>query len=77
MDEHGHVEDLTDRLDLVEAKILFLEPGDIIALRYPGLLTPKQAESLKADGEAAFPGHVVAVLSQGIDVVIVREPEPM
>jgi hypothetical protein len=66
-----------DEFSLVEAKILRLEPGDIIALRYPRELSVEQAQQLKELGEAAFRGHTVAVLSGDIDVVIVREPEPL
>ena len=64
-------------LDRVEAKILRVEPGDIIALRVPFELTPDQAKELSEQGRASFPGHTVAVLSGDIDVVIVREAEPL
>jgi hypothetical protein len=66
-----------DETPLVEAKILRLEPGDIIALRVADELSPDQAKLLQEAGKAAFPGHDVAVLSGGIDLVVVREPEPM
>lgn len=68
---------MIDNLDLVQAKILRLEPGDIIALRYEDDLPAEQARRLKEYGEAAFPGHSVVVLTGGVDLVVVREAEPI
>lgn len=69
--------DALDDMPVVEAKILRLEPGDMIALRTVDELSSEQARLLKEQAEIAFPGHVVAVLAGGIDIVVVREPEPM
>jgi hypothetical protein len=66
-----------DDLPIVEAKILRVEPGDIIALRLSEEISVEQAQRSREYGEAAFPGHTVAVLSGGIDLVVVREAEPM
>jgi hypothetical protein len=67
---------VSDDLDfeVVKAKVLQLEPGDAIALVCADVVSVEQAKLLREQGEAAFPGHTVVVLSGGVDVAIVREP---
>ena len=69
--------EMSELLRTVEAKILRLEPGDIIALRFDRELTAEQARLLQEQGRLAFPGHHVAVLTGGVDLVVVREAEPL
>jgi hypothetical protein len=61
--------------EVLDAQILRLEPGDRIAIKSQRHLTVEQAEMLKRQLEAVWPGFPVVVLPPELDLVIVREGE--
>jgi flagellar motor switch protein FliM len=64
---------VAENIELPEAQILRLQPGDVIALTVEQSLSMEQIDQLKKQAEKAFGTSKVAVLSGGINVSIVRD----
>jgi hypothetical protein len=57
---------------LKAAKVVRLQPGDVLVLVCEDQITKEQAALLTEYGEQAFPGHKVVVLSGGLDIKLIR-----
>lgn len=57
-----------------EARLIVLQPGDLIALEFSGPVTPEQAAIIKdrLEGHPALAGHDVLVLGGGARLSVVR-----
>lgn len=58
--------------ELPEARILRLEPGDTLVLRYGKLLTDMEADEILSRIKADFPDHRVVVLDGGATLDVLR-----
>lgn len=55
---------------LPSAKIVRVQPGDVIAIKLDHLVSDLEADEIIAQAEGAFPGHRVVIVERGdIDVV--------
>src|SRR5580765_1328361 len=65
---------MTEQIRLIEhLPILKLEPGDVLVLTYPEMLTALQAEALREQMAEALPGFPAVVLSGGVQLGAVRD----
>jgi hypothetical protein len=48
--------------------MLEVKKGDVIVLRYAGLLTPSHRNEIQARVERAFPDQVVLILDNGAEI---------
>lgn len=56
---------------------LKLEPGDVVLVRVPGLITSDVAKAIKENVEKAIPGHKCIVCTGGIEVAALsQDPKP-
>jgi len=60
---------------LKDMQILKLEPGDVIVLRYPGVLTDKAVSNIKTTADKIYPGHEVHVLEENMEIGVIRKKE--
>jgi hypothetical protein len=58
-------------LELADVQRLRLEPGDALVILVPGRVTADQAHRIKDQVETFAPGHEVAVLEDGMELVVV------
>ena len=56
----------------MRVEVADIRPGDTIVLSVPHVMTKAQAESIKANAEAMFPGHKVIVLTDGVALGLLR-----
>lgn len=58
-------------LEIVERlKVAKLEPGDVLVLEYPGILTIERANTIKHYVESVFEGHRCVVLQGGMTLKV-------
>lgn len=59
-------------IELTEAAIVRVEPGDVIVARYPMRVSAAQAAGVLEALERWFPGHQVGLMDSGGEVTVVR-----
>lgn len=57
----------------LEARRIRLEPGDVVALEFPGPVTQEQAKGYGTQLAEAFPDHLCVVVDQGCRIVVFGE----
>lgn len=62
-------------LGIEEVRVVRLEPGDIICLMTPKMLTMEEADHLHNQAQAFFDDHRVVVLEDGLSLEVVRKGE--
>lgn len=65
-------DELQDITEAHEVRIVRVQPGDTIVLRYPGYLSPQGAANLTRYAEARFKCPVI-VLVEGIEIDVLRK----
>lgn len=50
-----------------------IQPGDIVILRYPGMLRPTVYERLKDSVQPHFPNNKVMIFEDGLDISVVTK----
>ena len=72
--EKAMKEVIMESIELVkaEAKVITVQPGDIIAVKYPGMLSLDAITRLKEQIKGKFPDCEVAILCEGMDLEIYR-----
>jgi lipopolysaccharide export system protein LptA len=62
-----------DGLELIQAmSVLTVEPGDVVVLKAPIRLTAEQADNIRRTAKAVIKGAEVLVLSDGLDIGVLR-----
>jgi hypothetical protein len=56
-----------------EARILRIQPGDAIVLKFDGLLSMQQQADVRVMMNDAFPGVPVLVLDEGTELAVLRK----
>jgi hypothetical protein len=60
--------------EITEVQRVTLKPGDRLAIRVAGRITPDQAAMIKERVTAAWPGVPVIVLDDSVDLEVVEAP---
>lgn len=60
------------RIDLERVKVLHVEPGDVLTLTVPRDMSAEHARSLLDAMKRAFPEVLVAMLTEGAELEVVR-----
>jgi hypothetical protein len=60
-------------VELPQVRILHLEPGDVLLISAPHMLTDADVAAIGQRVKAKFPGHDVAVLDNGLTLDILRK----
>ncbi len=65
---------MSDLPEITEVERITLKPGDRLAVRVAGRLTPQQADMIKERVTALWPGVPVLILDGGTSLEVVEAP---
>lgn len=57
---------------VASASVASIREGDVVILKFRGVLWPRQREMVLETCKKLFPGHKVALLEDGADIEILR-----
>ena len=59
-----------------EFKVMHLEPGDIVVLRTPLVLSKQAIDNILGPIKAMIPDHHIILLEEGMDIGAIHPTEP-